>query len=284
MKLSINKILVPTDFSELSLDALHYAAALCKQSDAEILLLHVIEPSEQFNQLNDKLNIREALQESVNKKLVEIKEKNIDLHNIEIKAKLAEGKIYEQIEEIRAQENADMIVMGTHGASGIGNLQKFILGSNAYRVVHFSTAPVVVVRNAKESVDFKKVVLPLDTTKETTQKVKEAIKFAKAFGSEIHLISVSSFFEEFTHNLKEMKDKLEEVATEIDKAGIEVKIKMIRHDNIANSVLDYAEKVDADLVLIMVRAEKRKNDITIGSSARKIITDSKVPVMTLRPA
>ncbi|TVR80488.1 MAG: universal stress protein [Chitinophagaceae bacterium] len=283
MKLSINKILVPTDFSKLSLEALEYAAIMCKHSDAEILLLHVIESTDNYKHLNEALNINDVMQEALNKKLQQIKSENVSLHDIEIKVRMTEGKIYEQIEKIREEESADLIVMGTHGASGITNIQRYILGSNAYRVVHFSNCPVIVVRGAKVPVDFKKIVVPLDTTKQTTQKVNQAIKLAKSFDSEIHLISVSTFFEEFTHNLKEMKDKLEEAAEIVDKAGIPVKIKMIRHDNIANSVIDYAENANADLILIMVRAEKKKNDVAIGSSARKIITGSKVPVYTLRP-
>ena len=92
------------------------------------------------------------------------------------------------INKITEDDKADMIVMVTHGASGIGNLSKFVLGSNAYPVVHGAHCTVVTSRERTDSLQFKTYVLPLEITKETSQKVELAIEWANRFDATIHLI------------------------------------------------------------------------------------------------
>ncbi len=80
-----------------------------------------------------------------------------------------------------------------------------------------------------------------------------------------------------------MKVQLEEVSAEIKKAGVPVVTKVIRKEDIAQSVLDYAKEVTADLVIIMIRAESKLAEFTVGSSARDIISESAIPVLSIRP-
>lgn len=283
LRFDLKKILVPTDFSDLSMTALRYAAAMAKHSDAEIMLLHVLQPYEHAESLRNIIDFETVVQKAVEDKMKEISQKQSDLLGVPIRVKVVQGKVFEQIEQYATDESIDLIVMGTHGAGGIGNLERYVLGTNAYRVVHVSKAPVITLREAKETVKFNKIVLPLDMTKETRQKVNQAIKIAKIFGSTIHVISVTSFFDEYRYNISEIRGQLQEVADKVAESGVPVFTAMLRHDNIADSVNEYARENNADLVIIMVRQESRVNELMLGSSARKIITECSVPVLSLRP-
>ncbi len=284
LKFNLKKILVPTDFSELSTTALKYAASMAKHSDAEIILLHVLQPYEHEAILNNIIDFKSTVQKAIEEKLNDIKSSNPDLLGIPVRVKITEGKIYEEIEKIASQEELDLIVMGTHGAGGLGDLEKFILGSNSYRTVSISQCPVITLRQVKDKIKYDNIVLPLDMTKQTVQKVDTAIKIAKVLGSTLHVVSVTSFTDEFRFDLKEIKNQLDEVVDKVKSVGVPVISKMLRHDDISNSILDYAKEVNADLVIIMVRQESRINDLVLGSSARKLVAESKVPVLSLRPS
>jgi len=283
MKFNLKKILVPTDFSELSMTALHYAAALAKHSDAEIVLLHVMQPYEHAAALKNIIDFESVVQKAVEDKMNEISRQKSDLLGIKIHIKVVQGKVFEEAQRFASDESVDLIVMGTHGAGGVGDLERYVLGTNAYRIVHVSQAPVITIRKEQNNVTFKNIVLPLDMTKETKQKVDQAIRIAKVFGSTIHVVSVTSFFDEYRYNLSEIKLQLDEVSEKVKNAGVPVKVARLRHDDIADSVMDYAEEVNADLVIIMTRQESKVNEFVVGSSARKVISECKVPVLSLRP-
>jgi nucleotide-binding universal stress UspA family protein len=283
IKFNLNKILVPTDFSELSMTALHYAAALANHSDAEIILLHVIQPYEHAATLKKVIDFESVVEKALEEKMQEISKQKSDLLGVKIHVKIVQGKVFEEAEKFAKEESVDLIVMGTHGAGGVGSLERYVLGTNAYRIVHVSNVPVITIRKEQEKVSFKTIVLPLDMTKETKQKVDQAIKIAKVFGSIIHVVSVTSFFDEYRYNLSEIKVQLDEVADKVKSEGVPVKVARLRHDNVADSVMEYSEEINADLVVIMTREEGLVNELVLGSSARKIVSECKVPVLSLRP-
>jgi nucleotide-binding universal stress UspA family protein len=287
MKFNLKKILVPTDFSPHSLSALHYAAAMAKHSDAEVILLHVIENYADNTALSQVINVTEAIKKAINDKLVEIKNNNMDLWGIPISVRLVNGKIHKVIIDMVEKEGVDLIVMGTHGSSGIDNFGKYILGSNAYRIVRVANCPVITVREALEKkeggVKFGKIVLPLDTTKETQDKVVSAIKIAKVFKATIHLLSISTRFDEATRSYEKLGKQLKAVAKQIEQEGVAVETKIIRNENITKAVIDYAEEIDADLIIIMTREESQLIEVTMGSNARKVIEQSNIPVLSIHP-
>ncbi|GIV35194.1 MAG: universal stress protein UspA [Chitinophagales bacterium] len=283
MRLKFKKILVPTDFSQLSLNALNYAGTLARLTEAEISLLHVLELYELHSHLSEILDMKKVVEKAVSEKLTQIQKENASLLGVKIKAHVVSGNVTEEIQKFAKEQKTDLIVMGTHGVRGITEVNRYLLGSTAYRLVHLSECPVITIREPQKKPQFKTIVLPLDTTKETTQKVKYAMGFAKLFASTVHVISVSTFFEEFRYNLSELKLQLNKVTDQLIKENIDVKTQMIRHEDVADSVMEYARKVKADLIIIMVR-EESINEAILGSRAKKIITRSSIPVLSLRPA
>ncbi|MFN5843891.1 MAG: universal stress protein, partial [Bacteroidota bacterium] len=141
MSLNIKRILVPTDFSEISLNALDYAATIAAKDDAEIILLHVYETPDQSSKIKLAIDLNEIMEKGINDKINELKVSNRSLLSARVTIKVVNGKIHSEIQKLADDMKVDLIVMGTHGSSGISDISKMILGSNAYRVVNSCSCP-----------------------------------------------------------------------------------------------------------------------------------------------
>lgn len=283
MPLNIKKILVPIDFSDTSMSALNYAAFIARKVQAEITLLHIIESYEFNAVIKSNKAMSDIIVKGVKVKLEEIILKENILKDIKVKMSYKEGKIYREIDEMALKGSFDLIVMGTHGVSGIKDIKRAMLGTNSYRVVHSSPCAVLTVRKGRRYPKFKDILLPLDITKETKQKVNLAIEWARLFDSTIHVVSVSRFIDEFIVDISKLKFQLREVAAKIKDAKVETTTKMIRHNDIADSILKYSSKINADITIMMTRQERKFDELFIGSSAKSVVTHSHLPIMTIHP-
>lgn len=273
-------LLVPVDFSEHSLIVLDQAVFTAKVIKANVSLLHVIE-TYSSNSLIDTSNIDKKDREDSIEKAVADKFKEIIRkydNSVSFKIIIKKGKIYKQIIETAEEINARAIIMGTHGASGF---QKYMLGTNALRTVRAAKCPVITMNQDTMNNEFKNFILPLDLTKETKEKVRIAIETAQQFGSTIHIVSVSQTNDEFIVN--RLKRQLAQVKGFIKDAKIPHTAKLIKGSNIAKSILDYAENIKADLIIIMTQQEADFVELMIGTSAQQIVNTAVIPVLSIRP-
>ena len=146
MTAQIKRILVPIDFSDCSMAALRYAASLAKQLDASLILLHVIDslvaPLEmEYVHLNIK-DFNAEREKHAKDKLAALARSEIDptLPTVPV---LRHGPPWEQIKDTARERKADLIIVGTHGHTGLKHL---VLGSTAEKVVRLAGCPVLVVR------------------------------------------------------------------------------------------------------------------------------------------
>jgi universal stress protein A len=138
----IKSILVPTDFSSYSSNAIDYAAKMAKPLGARIVLAHVIESlSYSVTDTFTLVDHRRALEKTAGA-LLENSCQQLAAKGLSVKTRLANGVPYEEILKISRRENADLIVMGTHGRTGMEHL---FLGSVAEKVVRLSTCPVLTI-------------------------------------------------------------------------------------------------------------------------------------------
>jgi nucleotide-binding universal stress UspA family protein len=281
MSSKIKKILVPVDFSEVSLEAVDYAAQVAEKVGAQIKLLHVVE-SYSYNVAMGEDESTDVIAKGIDQKMKEIKKRD-SLKDVKVEAEQKDGKIYQVIHDLAEKEETDLVVMGTHGATGLSDVRKFVLGTNAYRVVLSVPCPVITI-SGNQTVNFDNILLPLDITKTTQQKVGIAIEWAKLFDATIHVVSVSRFIDEFVVSVEKLRLQLRRAAERIKEEGVDCTTHMIRHSNIADSVLDYADEVDAGLIMIMTLQERKWNEFILGSNARTIVSKAKRPVMSIRPS
>lgn len=279
---SANKILVPVDFEEQSMIAMEQAAHVAKLIHADIVLLYVIEESSGLMSRFFSKQMDEDMRKEIEKKL---DEQITDLQtkfNVKATKMVARGHVYDKINEVADMVNARMIVMGT---SGGGGLRKRFIGSNALRVVREAKVPVITIKGKHHRDGCKNIVLPLDLTKETREKVMKAIDFAKMYSSDIRVVSVLFTTDEFIVN--RLTRQLSQVKSVIEKAGINVTAEIIKgirgEESLGQIVVDYANKVEGDLILIMTQQEQDITEYFIGSAAQEVIYKSDVPVLSIVP-
>ncbi|MFL5763703.1 MAG: universal stress protein [Bacteroidia bacterium] len=279
---STNKILVPVDFSEQSLIALEQSYNLAREYHAEITLLHVIEEAGMLAKFFSKQQ-HDDLKKKVQKELDDLAADVEKKAKIKVNTLIAKGAVYEKITEVAEQINTTMIVMGTNGDEGI---KKRFIGSNALRVVRESSAPVITIKGKHHRKGCRNIVLPLDLSKETREKVTKAIELSRLFkGATIRVVSVLFTTDEFVVN--RLTRQLGQVKTFLEKEGIECTAEIIKgikgEETLAENILEYAQKVDGDLIMIMTQQEVDFTKYFIGSSAQEIINHSKIPVLSIRP-
>lgn len=277
--MSANKILVPIDFSEQSLIALSQSYNLAKKIDAKVILLYVIEDVNPMVKMFIKGldEIKSAVSSNL-KNLAEDKQKETGLS---ISTLVEEGKIYAKINEVAEKLKATFIVMGTKG-----NEHSKFIGSNALKVVKTAPCPVITIKGKKHNDGCSKIVLPLDLTKETSDKVNKAIAFAKIFQADIYAVSILMTGKEDV--VSALKDQLILVKKYIEKNGVKCTAEMVKilkkEDKLSNAVISYAQKNNADLIMIMTQQEKDIKEFFIGSQAREVINNSEIPVLSIQPS
>jgi nucleotide-binding universal stress UspA family protein len=142
----IKTILVPTDFSDGSDEAVQYAAMVARTLKARIVLVHAIQPytygmTETFNLVDHYTALKTIagpMLDQVRKTLVK--------QGVSVETDLLTGPAHSEIIEKARRAKADLIVMGTHGRTGV---EHFLLGSVAEKVVRLSACPVLTVPPAK---------------------------------------------------------------------------------------------------------------------------------------
>lgn len=140
---TLKKILVPIDFSDPATGALHQAKMMAESFDAEIVLLYVIEPVAYPAELGVVVNLEDDMEERALNELNKLKTEH--LSNIRsVVTKVNHGGADREIVGTAEELNADMIILGTHGYSGLTHL---LLGSTAERVVRTAKCPVLTVRS-----------------------------------------------------------------------------------------------------------------------------------------
>ena len=184
------------------------------------------------------------------------------------------GNVSREIHATEKEIAADLIFMGAHGLNGF---QPYWIGSNALRVVAASTCPVITVQADSAKTDFSNIVLPLDNSFETRQKVPYAAVFAQAYGSTIHILSVSKDKTEETHNRINIYGK--QTMKYLDDFGIKHTFELRQGNSVAQTCIDYAIEKNAGLIMMMTETES--SSWFMGTAAQQLVNHSPIPILSI---
>jgi nucleotide-binding universal stress UspA family protein len=166
--------------------------------------------------------------------------------------------------------------MGTHGVSGF---QDFLVGSNTYRVVMGSPCPVISVQVHAKKIGFKDIVLPIDNSQSSRQKVKFAVEIARHYNSIVHVAGMMTMSD--IDMQRRFEVKIHQVQSYLEEHEIAHTAKVFKTDNASSTTLTYANQVNADLLIIMT--DQEGSGLFMGNYAQQTINQSKIPVMSIRP-
>jgi len=274
MELQCQKLIVPWDFSPVTENALLYALKIGQFSDQfSIDLIHVVESGGLFSK--GKLTEKEA-NEKLKADAARIKEK----HGIDVRAIVQEGSIFHTISEHAFDVEASMVIMGTHGITGVQKLT----GSRALKVIAGSNVPYLVIQDAPTTERiFENVVFPLDYRVNEKERLRWAIKTAMQFNSRIHVFlphaTDSGIQKKINYNLAFAKKHFEahNLNFEVHSAA--------KGGSYSAEIIKLAVDIEADLILIMTTPNLDFTDYIFGAQEQYVIANNaKIPVMCVNPA
>lgn len=276
----IDKILIPYDFSETADLSLEHAVFMAKLMKAEITLLHIVETVSFTSAISHALSGFEQKIESTTNEKLEILAREIHIKSgITLHVRTEVGRIYKKICSVAKEIEADIIIMGTHGVSGY---EKFSVGTNTSRVVQESPCPVLSVQTHAKGLGFRKILVPIDESNDSRQKVPFAVGLARFYNSHITIIGLINF----TGNdlIRKFKIKIEQVEEYVSKHDINYDTRFVEGKDLASLTMKVAEENDADLLVIMTEQEPSITGFLLGTYATKVVNNSKVPVLSIHPA
>ena len=277
--MSASKILVPIGFSEQSIVALGQAFNLAKIKNSDVVLLSVIEGQSMIQSLflDDK---SDELKGKVKSKLEDIASVYSAKYGVDTDTMVAKGRVYEEVNKVADMISADLIVMGTNG---VNSKSKFI-GSNAEKVVRLSKCPVITIKGKSHRDGCENIILPLDLEKQTKEKVTYALEYARYWDATIRIVSV------VLRDNNEVRAKLIKNIKQVEQfildAGVKCTSEIVEGEKkrtLGDFVFDYEKKFDADMIMIMTKKEELTLSNNISVTARYIINNSDIPVMSIRP-
>lgn len=273
----MNRILVPTDFSEQAENALKVAAMLAKKHNAEIYLLHMMEiPMQQTDPINAVSDIPEALffMKLAHKKFEDLMDRDF-LEGITIHETVKADITFNEIKDACKESDIDFIVMGSHGASG---LKEMFVGSNAEKVVRTSDVPVLVIKNEHKSFEISNFVFASDFKNDNKETYEQAVKFAKAVGAKIHLLMVNT-----ANNFITTHDANTRINDFISGQTFENYTITIHNDtSVEQGVLNFSKDIDADLIGISTHGRQGIAHFFNTSISEDLVNHAKRPVITFK--
>jgi nucleotide-binding universal stress UspA family protein len=272
----MQKILVPCDFSEQSVNAFRLAADLADQTKGEIHLLHVIEVPVMHDSLLMPTLPFEAtlLKELGDNAEIQFKKLTADFPTgTPVFTKSVFGNTSMMILDYITENHIELVMMGTKGASG---LRELLIGSNAERIVRRSSCPVITVRTYEKLRQIKNIVFP-NSLEEEQEDLIEHVKALQGFlKASLHLVWINTpgNFTGDSITLIKLKDFAK-------KFGLKDYTLNIFNDTYEESgVINFAHMIKADMIAMGTHGRKGLNHIISGSLAEDVVNHIDYPIWT----
>lgn len=273
----MKKILVPCDFSKPAINAFRFALDLASQSGGTVHLVNIIELPVLHDTvimpvLNFEQELLDDLRENAEKSFSKITDK-YKTNEVSVKTVVEFGSVHAKIQNYIIEHGIDLVVMGSHGASGA---REFFIGSNAERIVRNSAAPVLVLKDYYKG-PVKNIVFPntLDTEnqEDLTMKVKALQNF---FGAHLHIVWINTPVN-FTSDDVTLK-RLEAFAKRFMLKNYTLNI--VNDTNTEQGILQFANRIEGDLIAMATHARKGVSHLIYGSLAEDVVNHTKGLVWT----
>lgn len=276
----MKKIIIPVDFSEHSEYALKTAAKLAKKHDAELLVLHMLEMSDIMLSASDGLQNQKAafFLQIAEQKFEEFLKKDY-LNDVKVTSIIKHFKVFSEVNDVALKHDADLIVMGSHGSSGIA---EFFVGSNTERVVRNANIPVLVVKNNVSDVNFDVVVFACNFSEEAIKPYLNAVKMFDKIDAKLYLVHVNLPNDRFMSSLeieKKAVNFLSKSESNLDKMK---DVHCVCDYTVEEGVLNCANKIGADLIIVPTHGRKGLAHFFEGSIGEDVANHSTLPVMTFK--
>ena len=271
----MKNILVPIDFSKPSIEAFKFAVDLSRKSHGSITVLHVLDlPVMAYGVSVDMpvytydMSLYEELKAKATIQFNQLNQRFGKGHK-KIKFSIEQGLIFPAIRYSLQNKNFDLVVMGTHGASG---LKEFFVGSNTEKVVRFSKAPVLAVRKYVPLSSIKNIVYPTTLESGQTEFIKQLKALQKFFHAKLHILYLNTPFNFVRDN---------EVLAFVKNHRLTNYTINIRHDRYErDGIISFAKEIKANMLAMPTHARKGLSHFISGSVSEDVVNHIQSPIWT----
>ncbi|MCC6794979.1 MAG: universal stress protein [Candidatus Hydrogenedentes bacterium] len=297
-------ILVPTDFSTYANYALKYAVAMAKQFAGTIHYVHVLDRSalagvrgnEMWLAESESHALIDSMREHATIRMTNLKQ-IADDEGVKSETHVVLGNPTEEILRLAEQTDSTLIVMATHGRSGVEHL---VFGSVAEKIVRQSPVPVLSVKHPEHefvkeydmTLEIKRVLFPTDFSPFSDK----ALPFAKSFVKEFNATLIIFHATEVPIVLPEvMSDSAVQLGPQLEDESRQLVQKMcenitdvkvegeVRVGTAFREIASYAERAGVDLIVVPTHGRSGLSHVLFGSVAEKVVRVARCPVLTIRP-
>ncbi len=277
MKTEIKTILVPTDFSALSKNALKVAAKMAQRHHAKLIVSHAINTYYLIDRSGKQVIGSQTIQENTDRvtaKLNKLRVSFQEKYNLDIDTRICNHNIVDSINDLILTDKVDIVVMGT---SGKQKMKQFILGSNSYNVLLHANCSVLLIPEKSKKTSFKKILFPVRVEHELDQKAALSILLANKNNGGIMLLGVGDLAQMVT----------------IKKAYIEMKKNLflksanynsefqLSHDN-ADIITKAANDKNSDIIILADQDEDSWKSFMADNFFKKIINGTDIPLLIVK--
>lgn len=254
-------ILIPIDFTEQSLIAISQSYNLAKYSHSRLVLLYCYEKRgmERFEEMKELAKKTEQ-------------ESGLPTDFMTVK-----GNVYEETDKVAKEIGATLIMVGLESHIEF----KDIFKPSAFSMIRKAPCPVITIRGRENRDGCENILLPLDLSPESREKVDVAIQFAKYYNASVRLLAIFSPDDEGYEN--QLLAYSHQVKQFIKSKGIPCSNKSTGTDDIPKTVVEYANKIEADLIIVMNKPDLSIKEFFSGTDVQKIVDISNIPVMIINP-
>lgn len=275
------KILIPVDFSDTSMLAIKHGRALAQKTNAGIYLLHVV--NVQFvsqNMFLPSVSLDQSLiEKKANDRLTELANEIAKEYDILVHTIIKTGSPSTEVSKVAKEIGASLIVMGTHGYSP---LEELVIGSTALKVITKAHCPTMAMSSDATQIGYKTIVLPIDNTVNSRQKVHFTLEFAKRFDATVYVVGLLSNDE--ADEKPAMELILHQIKVLAKEKNVKIESEILSNvSNRANATVKFVEKVDGDVIVIMTDQDAELSGFFLGPYSQQVIHLSKVPVIAIKP-
>jgi len=276
----VKRVMLPYDFSANADKALSHAAFISSLLKAELYVVHVISKSELVDIILPilKLKTDKVVVNLVNDRLTEVCAKIKKNFGVSPKSIVSTGNITSELVNLAKENKIDLVVMGTQGKNSKSDL---FLGSNAYRLITKSPIPVMTIKDNVNKKGYSNILLPIDLSTHSRQKVNYTIAMARIFGAKITILGL------YNESEKSDKFKLEVVLDQIerycDKQKVSFDSFLDKTHHRVSKTTSFARKHKCDLIITMTDAELEGARGILSTYDHELVHTSKTPVISIPP-
>ena len=272
----VKTILVPTDLTENGNVAVETAASFCKSLKAKLILMHVVDLPAYPGVLLEG-DIRNPGEMAIGFAQDQLKVISSDqmFEDIEVEVCVESGKVFQSIVKKAEKSSCDLIVMGAHGLTG---LEQLLLGTNARRVIHSTSIPVLTVKEPLYFENIQKIAFASNFNQEYAYSFPRIYQYVEMFNPQINLVKVITpkNFESSAFSMKTIDDFAASVNL------MDYQSHLVNAHSVPEGLAWYCANNAIDLLFMPTHGQTGITRIWSGSHAEQMGQQSTVPIFSHR--